>query len=223
MITGDHPVTAMAIAEELGISANGTVVTGRELERMTDDELAREVVDVDVYARVSPADKLRIVTAWQKRGAVVAMTGDGVNDAPALKKSDIGVAMGISGTDVSREASEMILLDDNFASIVAAVEEGRGIFGNIRKYLMYLISSNVGEILLMAGATVAGMPLPLSAIQILYVNLATDGLPALALSVDPPEPDLMRRPPRRCCSRYLHQTGRHADVPLAVCGRGSST
>ena len=196
MITGDHPVTAMAIAEELGISANGTVVTGRELERMTDDELAREVVDVDVYARVSPADKLRIVTAWQKRGAVVAMTGDGVNDAPALKKSDIGVAMGISGTDVSREASEMILLDDNFASIVAAVEEGRGIFGNIRKYLMYLISSNVGEILLMAGATVAGMPLPLSAIQILYVNLATDGLPALALSVDPPETDLMRRPPR---------------------------
>ena len=196
MITGDHPVTAMAIAEELGISANGRVVTGRELERMTDDELAREVVDVDVYARVSPADKLRIVTAWQKRGAVVAMTGDGVNDAPALKKSDIGVAMGISGTDVSREASEMILLDDNFASIVAAVEEGRGIFGNIRKYLMYLISSNVGEILLMAGATVAGMPLPLSAIQILYVNLATDGLPALALSVDPPEPDLMRRPPR---------------------------
>ena len=196
MITGDHPVTAMAIAEELGISANGTVVTGRELDRMTDDELAREVVDVDVYARVSPADKLRIVTAWQKRGAVVAMTGDGVNDAPALKKSDIGVAMGISGTDVSREASEMILLDDNFASIVAAVEEGRGIFGNIRKYLMYLISSNVGEILLMAGATVAGMPLPLSAIQILYVNLATDGLPALALSVDPPETDLMRRPPR---------------------------
>jgi len=196
MITGDHPVTAMAIAGELGISATGTVITGRELEQMTDDELARDVADIDVYARVSPADKLRIVTAWQKRGAVVAMTGDGVNDAPALKKSDIGVAMGISGTDVSREASEMILLDDNFASIVAAVEEGRGIFGNIRKYLMYLISSNVGEILLMAGATVAGMPLPLSAIQILYVNLATDGLPALALSVDPPEADLMRRPPR---------------------------
>jgi len=196
MITGDHPATATAIARELGISANGRVITGRELEKMTDDELVRDVTDVDVYARVSPADKLRIVTAWQKRGAVVAMTGDGVNDAPALKKSDIGVAMGISGTDVSREAAEMILLDDNFASIVAAVEEGRGIFGNIKKYLMYLISSNIGEILLMAGATVAGMPLPLSAVQILYVNLATDGLPALALSVDPPETDLMQRPPR---------------------------
>jgi Ca2+-transporting ATPase len=196
MITGDHPVTAMAIARELGISANGRVITGRELEQMTDDELARDVAEVDVYARVSPADKLRIVTAWQKRGAVVAMTGDGVNDAPALKKSDIGVAMGISGTDVSREAAEMILLDDNFTSIVAAVEEGRGIFGNIKKYLMYLISSNIGEILLMAGATIAGMPLPLSAVQILYVNLATDGLPALALSVDPPETDLMQRPPR---------------------------
>jgi Ca2+-transporting ATPase len=197
MITGDHPVTATAIARELGILApEGRVITGRELERMTDGELAREVADLKVYARVSPADKLRVVTAWQGRGAVVAMTGDGVNDAPALKKSDIGVAMGITGTDVSREAAEMILLDDNFASIVAAVEEGRGIFGNIKKYLMYLLSSNVGEILLMAAAMVAGMPLPLSAVQILYVNLATDGLPALALSVDPPEPDLMRRPPR---------------------------
>jgi Ca2+-transporting ATPase len=196
MITGDHPVTASAIARELGISTKGRVVTGRELEQMTDDELARDIAEVDVYARVSPADKLRIVTAWQERGAVVAMTGDGVNDAPALKKSDIGVAMGISGTDVSREAAEMILLDDNFASIVAAVEEGRGIFRNIKKYLMYLISSNIGEILLMAGATVAGMPLPLSAVQILYVNLATDGLPALALSVDPPDADLMETPPR---------------------------
>ncbi len=196
MITGDHPVTAAAIARELGILDKGKVVTGRELEQMTDDELFRDVADHEVYARVSPADKLRVVTAWQERGAIVAMTGDGVNDAPALKKSDIGVAMGISGTDVSREAAEMILLDDNFASIVAAVEEGRGIFRNIKKYLMYLISSNIGEILLMAGATVAGMPLPLSAVQILYVNLATDGLPALALSVDPPEKDLMRRPPR---------------------------
>ncbi|MEA3501167.1 MAG: HAD-IC family P-type ATPase, partial [Actinomycetota bacterium] len=151
MITGDHPVTAAVIARELGILDKGRVVTGRELEQMTDDELSRDIADHEVYARVSPADKLRVVTAWQERGAVVAMTGDGVNDAPALKKSDIGVAMGISGTDVSREAAEMILLDDNFASIVAAVEEGRGIFRNIKKYLMYLISSNIGEILLMAG------------------------------------------------------------------------
>ena len=196
MITGDHPATAAAIARELKILDNGRVVTGQELELMSDSDLARDVAEIEVYARVSPADKLRVVTAWQERGAVVAMTGDGVNDAPALKKSDIGVAMGISGTDVSREAAEMILLDDNFASIVAAVEEGRGIFRNIKKYLMYLISSNIGEILLMAGATVAGLPLPLSAVQILYVNLATDGLPALALSVDPPEKDLMQRPPR---------------------------
>ncbi|MFV9671962.1 MAG: cation-translocating P-type ATPase [Acidimicrobiia bacterium] len=196
MITGDHPATAAAIAREFGILAKGRVVTGRELELMPDDELSRDVADIEVYARVSPADKLRVVTAWQERGAVVAMTGDGVNDAPALKKSDIGVAMGISGTDVSREAADMILLDDNFASIVAAVEEGRGIFRNIKKYLMYLISSNTGEVFLMAGATLAGMPLPLSAVQILYVNLATDGLPALALSVDPPEVDLMQTPPR---------------------------
>jgi Ca2+-transporting ATPase len=196
MITGDHPLTAEAVAQELGISKNGRIVAGPELEAMDDANLERVIESIEVCARVSPTHKLRIVTALQKRGQIVAMTGDGVNDAPALKKADIGIAMGITGTDVSKEAAAMTLTDDNFASIVAAVEEGRGIFSNIKKYLMYLLSSNIGEIGLMAGATLAGLPLPLSAVQILYVNLATDGLPALALAVDPPEEDLMRRPPR---------------------------
>jgi P-type Ca2+ transporter type 2C len=196
MITGDHPLTAKAVADELGLRKGGRLLTGSELEAMTDEELDQSVESVEVCARVSPAHKLRVVTALQKRGQVVAMTGDGVNDAPALKKADIGIAMGITGTDVSKEAAAMTLTDDNFASIVAAVEEGRGIFSNIKKYLMYLLSSNIGEIGLMAGATLAGLPLPLSAVQLLYVNLATDGLPALALAVDPPEEDLMRRHPR---------------------------
>ncbi|MFO1314936.1 MAG: cation-translocating P-type ATPase [Burkholderiales bacterium] len=196
MITGDHPTTARAVARELGLLADGQVVTGADLDAMDDAELARRVTGIAVYARVSPAHKLRVVGALQAKRHVVAMTGDGVNDAPALRKADIGVAMGISGTDVAREAAAMTLTDDNFASIVAAVEEGRGIFGNIKKYLMFLLSSNIGEIGLMAGATLAGMPLPLTAVQILYVNLATDGLPALALAVDPPEGDLMARRPR---------------------------
>lgn len=196
MITGDHPLTAQAIARELGILKNGRAVTGAELEAMSDEEFDREVENIEVYARVSPAHKLRVVTALQNKDHIAAMTGDGVNDAPALKKADIGIAMGITGTDVTKEAAAMTLTDDNFASIVAAVEEGRGVFGNIKKYLMYLISSNIGEIGLMTVATFAGLPLPLSAVQILYVNLATDGLPALALAVDPPESDLMRRKPR---------------------------
>jgi Ca2+-transporting ATPase len=196
MITGDHPLTAQAIASELGILQGGRVVTGAELDKIKDEDFSRDIEKIDVYARVSPAHKLRVITAFQKRGHVVAMTGDGVNDAPALKKADVGIAMGITGTDVTKEVAAMTLTDDNFASIVAAVEEGRHIFGNIKKYLMYLISSNVGEIGLMTGASLLGMPIPLTAVQILYVNLATDGLPALALAVDPPEPDLMRHKPR---------------------------
>ena len=195
MITGDHPITAHAVARELGLLKAGRVTSGAELEAMSEAELERQVENIEVYARVSPAHKLRVVTALQKKGHVVAMTGDGVNDAPALKKADIGIAMGITGTDVAKEAAAMMLTDDNFASIVAAVEEGRGIYSNIKKYLMFLLSSNIGEIGLMGGAMLLGLPLPLTAVQILYVNLATDGLPALALALDPPEADLMRRKP----------------------------
>lgn len=196
MITGDHPATAAAVARELGLLADGAIATGAQLDSMSDTELDHRAGEIAVFARVSPAHKLRIVAALQRRGHVVAMTGDGINDAPALKKANIGVAMGITGTDVTREAADMTLLDDNFASIVAAVEEGRGVFENIKKYLTFLLSANLGEILLLAGASLMGWPLPLSAVQILYVNLATDGLPALALAVDPRETDVMRRPPR---------------------------
>jgi Ca2+-transporting ATPase len=196
MITGDHPLTATAVGAEIGLLHDRRVVSGQELSAMSDEDLKRDVAKIGVYARVSPADKLRVIAAWQERGEVVAMTGDGVNDAPALKKADVGIAMGITGTDVSKEAASVTLLDDNFATIVSAVEEGRIVFSNIRKYLSFLLSSNIGEILLMAGAALAGLPLPLNAVQILYVNLATDGLPALALAVDPPDRDLMKRKPR---------------------------
>jgi Ca2+-transporting ATPase len=196
MITGDHPATARAVARELGILKRGQVVTGADLDALHEPDFRRMAPDIEVYARVSPEHKLRVVAGLQAQGRVVAMTGDGVNDAPALKQADIGVAMGITGTDVAKEAAAMMLTDDNFASIVAAVEEGRGIFSNIKKYLMYLLSSNIGEIGLMAGATLAGLPLPLTAVQILYVNLATDGFPALALAVDPLDERLMRQPPR---------------------------
>ncbi len=196
MITGDHPLTAKAIAADVGILDEGRVMSGTELDRISDDALRDDIVAIEVYARVSPAHKLRIITALQACGHVVAMTGDGVNDAPALRKADIGIAMGLTGTDVTKEAAAMTLTDDNFASIVAAVEEGRAIFGNIKKYLMYLLSANIGEIGLMAGASLCGLPMPLTAVQILYVNLATDGLPALALAFDPPEDDIMRQPPR---------------------------
>jgi len=197
MITGDHKDTAVAIARELGLSdGDGSALTGADINNVTDEQLAQFVERVTVYARVSAEHKLRIVRAWKKRGAVVAMTGDGVNDAPALKAADIGVAMGITGTDVTKEASDMVVTDDNFASIAAAVEEGRGIYDNIRKSIYYLLSCNISEILLMLLATLFALPLPLLPVQILWINLVTDGLPALALAVEPKEPDVMQRPPR---------------------------
>jgi len=197
MITGDHKLTAIAIAEEMGIFQDSDIaVTGDELEKMSDEELESNVKKITVYARVSPIHKLRIVKAWKKRGDIVAMTGDGVNDAPAVKHADIGIAMGITGTDVTKEASAMVLADDNFATIVRAVEEGRRIFDNIKKYLAYLLQCNLTEILVIGGGVIAGLPLPLLPAQILWVNLVTDGAPALALGVSPPDPDIMKRPPR---------------------------
>lgn len=197
MITGDHRFTARAIAREMGIlSKGGEILTGHDLDAMSDDEFAEQADKVSVYARVSPRHKLKIVRALKQAGHVVAMTGDGVNDAPAIKEADIGIAMGITGTDVTKEASAMVLTDDNFSSIVAAVEEGRGIYDNIRKFIRYLLSCNVGEVLTMLIAVLAGMPLPLVPIQILWMNLVTDGLPAMALGVDPHDSDIMTRRPR---------------------------
>jgi P-type Ca2+ transporter type 2C len=197
MITGDHGLTAESIARSIGImQRGGRVVTGTQLSGMTDGDLDKIVDEVNVFARVSPEHKLRIVQALQRRGHVVAMTGDGVNDAPAVKAADIGISMGITGTDVTKEASALVLSDDNFATIVAAVEEGRGIYENIRKFIRYLLASNVGEIMTMFIAMMMGLPLPLVPIQILWVNLVTDGLPAMALGVDQAEGDLMRQRPR---------------------------
>ena len=199
MITGDHRLTAVAIAQEMGIFKDGDkVLTGEELENMSEEELEKIVDKVTVYARVSPMDKLKIVKAWKARGEIVAMTGDGVNDAPALKHADIGVAMGITGTEVTKEASDMVLSDDNFATIVKAIERGRWIYDNIKKYLTYLLRCNITEVVVIGGVVLVSGPeyLPLLAAAILYINLVTDGLPALALGVAPPDPDIMQRPPR---------------------------
>ncbi|OGP96051.1 MAG: ATPase [Deltaproteobacteria bacterium RBG_16_47_11] len=199
MITGDHRLTAVAIAKEMGIHKEGDrVLTGEELEKLHDDEFEKMVQQVTVYARVSPMDKLKIVKAWKLKGEVVAMTGDGVNDAPALKHADIGIAMGITGTEVTKEASDMVLSDDNFATIVSAIERGRWIYDNIKKYLTYLLRCNVTEVVVIGGVVLVSGPeyLPLLPAAILYMNLATDGLPALALGISPPDPDIMKRPPR---------------------------
>jgi len=198
MITGDHKLTALSVAKQLGMLEEGDIViTGAELEKMSEEELTEKVERIRVYARVSPEHKLRIVKALKKRGHVVAMTGDGVNDAPALKAADVGVAMGITGTEVAKEAASMVLADDNFATIVEAVKLGREIFENIRKYLVYLLSANITELLVPLFATFMGLPIPFTATQILWVNLVTDGAPAIALSLEPGEPDLLEREPRK--------------------------
>jgi len=197
MITGDHPDTALAIARELGIAGDADrAVTGNELDKISEEQLESEIEQIPVYARVTAEHKLRIVRAWKKRDHVVAMTGDGVNDAPAVKAADIGIAMGITGTDVTRETSDMVLMDDNFASIVSAVEEGRAIYDNIQKFITYLLSCNIGEMLLMLAASILGWRSPLLPVHLLTINLVTDGLPALALGLEPPEPGVMERKPR---------------------------
>jgi Ca2+-transporting ATPase len=199
MITGDHKLTAVAVAKELGIHRDGDLVlTGEDLSKIDDAEFERVVDKVTVYARVSPLDKLKIVKAWKNRGEVVAMTGDGVNDAPALKHADIGIAMGITGTEVAKEAADIVLSDDNFATIVRAIERGRWIYDNIKKYLTYLLRANITEVIVLGGVVMVMGPayLPLLPAAILYINLATDGLPALALGVAPADPDIMQRPPR---------------------------
>ena len=240
MITGDHKNTALAIAKSINIcNSDDQAITGDELEKMSDEELVKRVNKIRVFARVSPNHKLRIVRAFKKNNNIVAMTGDGVNDAPAIKEADIGVAMGISGTDVTKEAAAMVLIDDNFATIVAAVEEGRVIYDNIRKFIRYLLSCNLGEVLTMFLASLFYLPNPLTPIQILFVNLATDGLPAIALGVDPPDKDIMRQSPREknegifarglwekiivrgsligVCTLLSFMSGRYYGMDLATC------
>ncbi|MDA3833126.1 MAG: cation-transporting P-type ATPase, partial [Spirochaetales bacterium] len=195
MITGDHPLTAVAIARELGLMTNDTFLTGQDLEKMTDEERNARIPEISVFARVSPEHKMIIIDVLQAHHQIVAMTGDGVNDAPALKSADIGVAMGITGTDVSKESSDMVLLDDNFATIIVAIKEGRRNYDNIRKFVRYILTGNTGEIVVMIIGPLAGMPLPLLPIQILWINLVTDGVPAIALGFEEAEHDVMKRPP----------------------------
>jgi Ca2+-transporting ATPase len=209
MITGDFPNTARAIAESIGLLQPGhQVLTGDRLDQLGEEDLQRQVAITDVFARVSPEHKLRIVEALRADNQVVAMTGDGVNDAPAIKRADIGVAMGITGTDVAKEAADMVLTDDNYASIVAAIEQGRVIYANIRKFVFFLLSSNVAEIMIIFLATLAGMPTPLTVIQLLWLNLLTDGAPALALAMEKGDPDIMQRPPRHPSEPIVNRTMR---------------
>jgi len=206
MITGDNLLTAVAIAKDLGVAKDDSKgMTGLDLDKMSDDELRAQVRDFTIYARVTAAHKLRIILAWKANGEVVAMTGDGVNDAPAIKEANIGIAMGKSGTEVTKQAADMIITDDNFATIVAAVEEGRGIYDNIRKTLQYLLAGNSGELLLMTVCVVIGLPIPLLPIHLLWINLVTDGLPALCLATDAIDPEVMKRKPRGINERITNR------------------
>ena len=216
MITGDHENTAKAIAKEIGFENYQQTITGKELDKLNESELKSKLKDCNVFARVSPEHKLRIVRALHKKGNVVAMTGDGVNDAPALKAADIGIAMGIKGTDVAKDSSDMILMNDNFSSIIDAVEEGRGIFDNIKNFIRYLISSNIGEIFAIFAALLIGLPLPLIAVQILWMNLLTDGLPALALGMDPPDKDIMKRKPMKSNVGAISKSTWHFSIFVGI-------
>jgi Ca2+-transporting ATPase len=202
MVTGDHPITAKAIGEKIGME--GEAITGSELEKLDDEELKEKILNYSIYARVTSSQKVRILKAIQSRGEIVAMTGDGVNDAPALKNSDVGVAMSIKGTDIARDASDMVLTDDNFSSIVNSIKEGRVIYDNIKKFIKYLLSANMAEIGLIVIAMLAGLPLPLLPLQILWINLMTDSWPALALGVDPGGKNVMRKKPRQTEENIMH-------------------
>lgn len=203
MITGDHKNTAVAVAEKAGLLKNGNAMTGAELDKMTDEELDEKIDSCTVFARVEPAHKLRIVKSFKRKGEIVTMTGDGVNDAPAVKEADVGVAMGVTGTDVTKQAADVILLDDNLATLVNAVEQGRCVYANIRKFVRYLLSCNIGEVVTMFFGIIMGMPIILLPVQILLVNLVTDGLPAIALGLEPPDKDIMSRPPRKSTEGFF--------------------
>jgi Ca2+-transporting ATPase len=203
MITGDHLATAKAIASEIGI--DGGAITGAELENLNEEEFTKKAEGISVYARVNPGHKLKIVDALKNHGHLVAMTGDGVNDAPAIKRADIGIAMGISGTDVAKEASDMVLLDDRFGTIVSAIEEGRGIFDNIRKFVDYLLSCNIAEVLIVFLAVIIFKDVPLTAVMLLWINIVTDGLPAIALGLDPAEKGILKHSPKKFQTEIINK------------------
>lgn len=237
MITGDHKITAVAIAKQIGIYEDGDMaLTGEELDALSDEELARDITKISVYARVSPENKIRIVDAWQKNGNIVAMTGDGVNDAPALKKADIGVAMGITGTEVSKDAAAMILSDDNFATIIKAVSNGRNVYRNIKNAILFLLSGNTAGILAVLYTSIAALPVPFAPVHLLFINLLTDSLPALAIGMEPADPSLLSEKPRdpkkgiltsdfmaKMLSEASHRCSDHDSIPSWTAGKSGKS